>query len=83
MKHEQEKKWSANELWDKFNLITKKIFLLYKPPTDTDDYKHGTSKLSNGVTRRENTLPLKMLKLKFTTSAKNFNILKQNQYLKR
>lgn len=28
MKHEQEKKWSVNELWDKFNLITTKFFFI-------------------------------------------------------
>ena len=35
------------------------------------------------MTRPESALPLKMLKLKSTVSAMNFNILKQNQYLKK
>lgn len=75
---------SVNELWDKFNLMTKFFYCITsQQQIQLNIYKRSTSKFSNGVRRPENNFLLKMLKLKSTTSVKNFNILKQNQYVKR
>lgn len=60
-------------------------FTTSQQQTQLSKYKHDTSKSSNGIPRPECASPLKLhlLKLKSTTSGKYFNILKQNQYLKR
>lgn len=55
-------------------------FTISQQQTQMNNYRHDTSKFSNGFTRPECAPTLKMLLKLKSTSVKNLNVLKQNQF---